>query len=145
MSCFLFGCAQGRVDVIDSHGKIIGECSAAFDWHWYGAKDSVNYILNLCAQENIAKGYTVSDTSILANNYDLPVPPKGNIWNKLTAKEQFDAGDFSEQKYGYILAEIEYKYILSVRQAKHDLAKQRINKKEFEQRIEQAKRNFNGV
>ena len=103
----LVGCAQGRLDVINTKGTVIGECSAAFDWHPHGAQDSVNYILNLCAQKYIAVGYTVSDKSILTNDYALPVTPSGSIWNQKIAKEQFNAGYISEQKYGYILAAIE--------------------------------------
>lgn len=139
------GCAQGRLDVIDTNGKVIGECSAAFDWHWYGAKDSVNYILGLCVQEQIVKGYTISNKEILNNDYSLPEPPKGSFWNKVTAKKQFKKGNISEQKYGYILAAIEYEYILKLGQAENDLAKQLINKKAFEQAVEKAKREFNGI
>ncbi|WP_076411197.1 hypothetical protein [Shewanella sp. UCD-KL12] len=145
ISSFLVGCAQGRLDVIDTNGKVIGECSAAFAWHWYGAKDSVNYILNLCAQEQIVKGYTISDKTVLVNDYTLPVPPKGSVWNKITAKAQFKTGNISEQQYGYILAAIEYEYILKVEQAENDLARALISKKDFEQAIEKAKLEFNGT
>jgi hypothetical protein len=144
LSSLLFGCAQGRFDVIDSNGKVIGECSAAFDWHWYGARDSVNYVLNLCAQEQIAKGHTLSDNSILVNNYVIPVPPKGSAWNKVTAKEQFKAGYISEQSYGYILAEIEYKYVLKIKKAEYEFAKNLISEQDFKQTVAKAKFDFNG-
>lgn len=144
LSSFLLGCAQGRFDVIDANGKVIGECSAAFDWHWYGAKDSVNYVLNLCAQEQIAKGYTLSDNKILVNNYAIPTPPKGSVWNKVTAKEQFKAGYISEQKYGYILAAIEYKYALKIKKAEHELSQNLISEQDFKQTVAKAKFDFNG-
>lgn len=143
--CLLVGCAQGRVDVINTKGEVIGECSAAFDWHWYGVEDSVNYIIHLCAQQNIAKGYLISDESILQNDYSLPVPPKGSYWNKVTAKKQFKASSISEQEYGYILAAIEYEYILKVEQAENNLNKNVIDAKEYEQVLEKAKVRFNGT
>lgn len=144
LSSLLFGCAQGRFDVIDANGKVIGECSAAFGWHWYGAKDSVNYILNLCAQEQIAKGYNISDEAVLANNYTLPILPKGHFWNKITAKEQFKLDHISEEEYGYVLAEIEYKYILKIKKAKSDFANKLISKENFKEIVAKAKFDFNG-
>ena len=143
--CVLVGCAQGRLDIIDPNGKVIGECSAHFDWHWYGAQDSVNYILQLCAQQYIAKGYTVSDEPFLANNYTLPLPPIGSSWNKKIAKEEFNAGNVSEQKYGYILAAIEYKYTVQVEIAASNLAKNLISKNEYEQILVKAKFDVNGA
>ena len=141
----LVGCAQGRLDVIDTNGKVVGECSAAFDWHWYGAQDSVNYLLNLCAQEHIAKGFTLSDESVLENNYALPIAPKMGVWNKKIAKEQFNSGKISEEKYGYILAAIEYKYIRKIELAAKKLDQKVISKNEYEQIVAKAKLEFNGA
>ena len=143
--CFLVGCAKGRFDVINTNGKVVGECSAHFDWHWYGAQDSVNYILNLCAQKYLAKGYTISDESILANEYSLPLPPRGNSWNKKNAKEQFHTDKISEKKYGYILASIEYKFVLKMELLTKKLAQHLISKKEYEQTVAKAKIELNGI
>ena len=143
--CMLVGCAQGRLDVIDTNGKVVGECSAAFDWHWYGAQDSVNYILNLCAQQHIAKGFTISDESVIENDYDLPLAPKKGTWNEKIAKEQFNGGHITEEKYGYILAAIEYKYLLKVEQAAKKLGNKLISKNEYKQTVAKAKLEFNGA
>lgn len=77
----LIGCAEGRLDVLSRDRNIVGYCSADFKFHPYGAQDSVNYILYLCAKENIDKGYKISDESILENDYSLPSPPKGKRWD----------------------------------------------------------------
>ncbi|MBB1269475.1 hypothetical protein [Shewanella sp. SR44-3] len=141
---FLAGCAQGHLDIMDADGKVVGDCSANFDWHWHGAQDSVNYILNLCAQEHIAKGYAVSDESILANDYTLPLASKGETWNKISGQEHFTRGLISEQQYGYILAAIEYDYLSKLKHAARQLAENNINKKQYDHLLMQAKLEFNG-
>jgi hypothetical protein len=142
--CSLFGCADGRVDIIEKNGEVIGECSARFYWHWYGAQDSVDYMIYICAKEYIDKGLNISDASILKNDYTLPKPPEGQSWNKKTAFKQFDAGNISEQKYGYILAAIEYEYILKKRWAKEQLDKGNIDSVAYEKVILNAKQIFHG-
>ncbi|MBL4942439.1 MAG: hypothetical protein JKY81_12345 [Colwellia sp.] len=141
---FLSGCAADRVDIINNEGNIVGECTAEFNWHWYGVNDSVDYILNLCAQTYIAQGYKLSNGSILENNYTLPEPPRGNLWNKKIAYEQFKKGSISEQKYGYILAAIEYEYILKTNAANKKLANGLINKADYKQILNKAKTEFTG-
>ena len=143
--CVLVGCAQGRLDIMNTDGKVVGHCSASFDWHWYGAEDSVNYIINLCAQEYIAKGYKTSDASFLAHDYILPIPLRNSVWNRKTAKEQFSAGMISEQKYGYVLAAIEYKYLLKIEQADKRLAQKKITSTEYKRMVREAKIEFNGI
>lgn len=69
----LFGCAKGSVNILSQDGKLLGSCDAKFNWHPYGAKDSVDYILYLCAKEHRDKGRVISDLSIFDNDYTLPL------------------------------------------------------------------------
>ncbi|WKD48922.1 hypothetical protein [Microbulbifer spongiae] len=62
---FILGCSHGRIDILDKDEKVVGYCSENFYLHWYGAHDSVDYILYLCAKEHIEKGYRISDDSII--------------------------------------------------------------------------------
>lgn len=140
----LLGCAEGRLDVIGKYGVVVGECSARFDWHWYGAQDSVDYMNYICAKEHIDKGLGISDASILENDYTLPIPPLGSSWNKKMAFEQFKADKISEKKYGYILAAIEYEYILKIRWAQEQLEKGNIDQAQYENSLLEAKYIFHG-
>jgi len=122
-SIFLFGCAQGKIDIIDKEGKVVGNCSANFYFHWYGAQHSVNYLLYICAKEYIDKGFKVSDEAILVNDYTIPKPPEGKAWNKKIAKQQFADDLISEEKLGYILAHVEHHYWEKLNKAKDDLSR----------------------
>lgn len=142
--CFLLGCAEGRLYVVGNQGEILGECSARFYWHWQGAQDSVDYMLYICAQEYLDKGYKLSDESILENDYTLPNPPLGSSWNKKIASEQFNLNRISEREYGYILAAIEYEYILKRRWAEEQLEKEIIDEAKYQQVLAEAKYEFYG-
>lgn len=140
----LLGCAEGKLDILSQEGEILGSCTADFDWHWYGAQDSVDYLLYVCAKEHLAAGRLVSDPAIFENDYSLPDPPKGQAWNKRDAYNSFKSGHFSEQKYGYILAAIEYEFILSREKARKQLESGAISRKQYEQQVQKAERLFNG-
>lgn len=139
------GCAQGRIDVLDQDGKVVGHCSAEFYFHWYGAEDSVNYILQLCAKEHVAKGYQLSDASILDKDYSLPPAPEGKSWSKSLAKTEFSNGRISEEKLGYILASVEYQYSQKLRDAEDAFAQSVISQAEYEAIVAKAKNDFEGV
>ncbi|MFC6635468.1 hypothetical protein [Microbulbifer taiwanensis] len=124
---------------------MIGYCSAEFDFHWYGAQDSVNYIIYLCAKEHIEKGYSISDESILDNDYSIPVAPGGKNWSKKLAKEQFFKDLLTEEKFGYILASIEYEYWMKIEAAKAQLTRSTITQSEYEKLAEEAKAEFEGT
>ena len=141
----ILGCAQGRIAILDSEEKVVGYCSAAFDYHLQGVQDSVNYILHLCAKEQIEKGYRISDESILANDYTLPDAPNGKAWSTKLAKEQFSKGLITEEKFGYILADIEYKYQLKLKAAKENLDRLEITRSEYESFVADAKAAFEGA
>jgi len=147
---FLFiltGCANGRLDIIDANGEIVGECTAGYNWHPHGAKDSVDWLLNYCAQLALASdcdNCSVSDESILTKNYSFPEPPKGDSWNKRLARKEFKSGHISEQKYGYILAYIENIYYLENEAAKQQLDAGAINQTEYNQIIKKSKLDFYG-
>ncbi|SFC97657.1 hypothetical protein [Pseudoalteromonas denitrificans] len=145
LSVFLFGCAQGRLDVLDNNGQIVGSCSADFNFHWYGAQHSVNYILYICAKEHIENGLRVSDNSILVNDYTIPKSPKGNYWNKNLAKRQFSNDLISEEKLGYILAHVEYQYWMKLKNAKDKLSQSVINQVEYDRLVEKAKVELEGI
>ena len=145
LSMLIFGCAQGRVDILDSDDQVIGYCSADFNFHWYGAQDSVNYILYLCAKEHIDKGYRISDESVLANDYSIPVAPGGEGWNKKLAKEQFSKDLLTEEKLGYILASIEYEYWMKLQSAEEQLSRSDITQPEYERLVAEAKAEFEGA
>ncbi len=131
----LVGCAKGRLDVYDSNGKIVGECIARYDWHFYGIDDSVNYMLNLCAQQAKAEGRHIIDETILNTDFTLPPAPEGKSWNRKLAMFHYRKGNISEQKLGYILSDIEYKYALKERDAEAKLAQGKITQSEFDQII----------
>lgn len=141
---FILGCAKGQVDVLSQDGEILGSCTAEFNWHWYGAQDSVDYLLYLCAKEHRDNGKVISDNSIFDNDYSLPIPPEGEGWNKRNAHSAFKTGQFSEQKYGYILAAIEYDYSLKQQQAREQLESGAIDQRGYEQKIKNAKSAFYG-
>jgi hypothetical protein len=145
LSLLLLSCAQGRVDILDSDENVIGYCSADFNFHWYGAQDSVDYILYLCAKEHIEKGYSISDESLLDNDYTLPLPPNGKYWNKKLAKEHFAKELLTEEKLGYILASIEYEYWMKLKSAKDKLSQAVISQPEYERLVKDAKAEFEGT
>lgn len=145
LSVLLFGCAQGRVDVLDHDGNVVGYCSADFNFHWYGAQDSVNYILYLCAKEHIDKGFKISDESILDNDYTIPEAPEGKIWSRKLAKEQFSKDLISEEKLGYILASVEFQYWKKLKKAKNELSRSAITQAEYEKLVEKARAEFEGA
>ena len=143
----LSGCAAGRLHIIDANGKIVGECTAGYEWHPYGVEDSVDWLLNYCAQGALADNCdncSVSDESIIKKDYSFPEPPDGNTWNKVLAWQEFTADRISERKYGYILAYIENVYYRETEEADRQLKEGLINKTEHEQLIEKAEFKFRG-
>ncbi|WP_444930657.1 hypothetical protein ACJJIF_02435 [Microbulbifer sp. SSSA002] len=140
----LTGCAQGHIDILKQDGEVIGSCSAEFYLHWHGAQDSVNYILNLCAQEAMARGLKISDESILANDYTLPESPQGYNWSKKLAKEYFSNRQITEEKLGYILAAIELDYQAKLDSAQERKSRSEITQIEYEKLISEAKQTFEG-
>lgn len=128
---FLSGCAERVIDVSDKDGKVVGNCNAGFDWHFYGLQDSIDYVLYECAKDAISKGYTVSDKRLLTIDFTLPDPPIGESWNKKLAMEQFHSGKISERKLGYILAATEIQYHKIIWAAEEDLDNRKITKVEF--------------
>jgi len=136
---FLSGCAERVITITDKQGKVVGECNAGFDWHFYGLEDSIDYMLYECAKDSIAKGFTISDERLLTLDFTLPPPPKGQSWNKKRAMHHFHNGDITEQKLGYILAAIEYEYLKTRWKAEADLANGKITQTEFDKRIDDAK------
>ncbi|MEM7359901.1 MAG: hypothetical protein AAF431_12445 [Pseudomonadota bacterium] len=141
---FIFGCAKGQVDVLNQDGEILGSCTAEFNWHWYGAKDSVDYLLYICAKEHRDNGKVISDNSIFDNDYSLPKPSEGESWNKLNAYSAFKTGQFSEQKYGYILAAIEHDFDLKKQRAREQLDSGAIDQQLYEKKIKNAESTFYG-
>lgn len=127
----LTGCASGQLDVLDENGKIVGNCSADFYFHWHGAQDSVDYVLYLCAKGHIENGRKVSDQSILTNDYSLPTPPQGKEWSKKLAKQAFSNGEFTERKLGYLLANLEYQFWQTKSKLDQQLAASVITQKQY--------------
>ena len=69
----------------------------------------------------MAKGYQLSDESILDKDYSIPLAPEGKSWSNSLAKEEFSKGRISEEKLGSILALVEYHYWMKLRDAEDDL------------------------
>ncbi len=136
---FVSGCAERAIDISDQQGKIVGNCIAGYDWHFYGLADSIDYMLYQCAKDAIAKGLTISDPRLLTLDFTLPQPPEGKSWNKKLALSAFHNGKITETELGYILAEIEYQYQQLIWQAENQLASGKITKAEFNQVIKNAK------
>lgn len=141
----LVGCAEGRIDILDNSGKVVGNCSADFKFHFRGAQDSVNYILYICAKEHIEKGFRISDESILGNDYSLPNPPNRESWNSKVAKKQHTDGFISEEKLGYLLAYLEFQYWEDLKEAEAMLARSEITEYQYTQIVKDAKRKFKGT
>lgn len=140
----LVGCAKGQLDVLDKNGKVIGRCSANFDFHWYGAQDSVNYILYLCAKGHIDKGRTISNPSIIERDYTLPEAPSHTGWNKVLAKRAFSQGGISEQQLGYVLAYVEHRYWMKIKKLEEQLAAEKITHLQYKRLAGEAKLEFEG-
>ncbi|XOV77588.1 MAG: hypothetical protein ACFHVJ_11565 [Aestuariibacter sp.] len=141
---FLLGCAERSLYIYDKEDKIVGECSAGYDWHLYGIQDSIDYILHKCAKGHVDNGYRISDETILSKDFSLPVAPPGKTWNKKLAMQEFKAGRITEKKLGYILAEIEYRHIMTRRAAEKQLAKKEITQAQFDQIVADSKRIWQG-
>ncbi len=137
---FLLGSCSGRqINILDNN-KIVGECYAGVDWHFYGMQDTIDYMLYECAKEAIEKGNTISDKSLLELDFTLPTLPKGyTVWNKKLAMYHYKNGDITEQKLGYILAAIELVYMKIVWPAMDALAEGKMSENEFD-KIEKSAR-----
>ena len=140
----IMGCANGEVNVIDANDKVVGQCSAKLYWHWHGAQDSVDYLLHVCAKEQVEKGFRISDESVLYGDYALPAPPQDMSWNKKIALQEFKDGNISEKKYGYILAAIEYEYWVTKQRAEQHFEAGEIDENEYDQVLLEAKDRFHG-
>lgn len=140
----IMGCAKGQIDILDANEKVVGHCSANIYWHWHGAQDTVDYLLHVCAQEQVKKGYELSDNSILENEFRLPEPPQDSIWNKRTALRELKSENISEKEYGYIRAAIEYEYWVTQALAKEHLEAGSIEKAEYDRIMSEAKFKLRG-
>lgn len=141
------GCASGRLAFYDSDGNVVGECVGGYDWHFYGVKDSVDWILNWCAQKAIKEGMvfsSVSDESILLKDYSYPNPKLDEVWNKKTAWKAFRSNYISEKEYGYILADIENTFYLKNIEAQSQLEAGVIDESQYNELIEKNKVLFYG-
>jgi hypothetical protein len=138
------GCAQRSIYLYDENDQVVGECMAGFDWHFYGIQDSIDYILYKCAKGHVANGYRISDPALLSKDVSLPAPPDGKKWNKKLAMHEFKAHRITEQKLGYILAEIEYRHIMTREQAETQLANNDITTAQFELIMAESRRRWQG-
>lgn len=103
----LFGCASGQRDLNDSEGKKVGECTAGYDWHFYGAKHSVDWLLNWCAKKAIKEGIEVADVSepsIPQKDYSYPEPISGVYWTKASSLKAFRSDLITEKRKGELLS-----------------------------------------
>lgn len=144
LSMLLTACAEREIDIMGHSGKVVGNCIAGYDWHFYGLQDSIDYMLYECARKLIEAGYSISDMSLLNRDFSLPSPPDGQAWNKKLAMKRFHAGAISEQKLGYILAAIEYEYHKVVWRAGEQLADGEITRAEFVETERKARRVWQG-
>lgn len=140
----VMGCANGQIDILDANERVVGHCSANIYGHWHGAQDTVDYLLHVCAQEHVKKGYALSDDSILENEFWLPAPPQDSMWNKRTALRELKSENISEKEYGYIRAAIEYEYWITQALAKENLEAGSIEKSEYDRLMSQAKFKLHG-
>lgn len=131
ITLLLSSCSGRQIEIINADDKVIGECYAGVDWHFYGMQDTIDYMLYQCAKEHVAKGNSISEPSLLDKDFTLPAPPKGQRWNKRIAMQLYHQGDITEQQLGYILAAIEYDYMQVVWPAEDDLAAGRISQEAF--------------
>ena len=140
----LSACAKGSIDILDKNDQVIGQCSANFNWHWYGAQDSVDYLLYICAKKHVEQGRKLSDHSILAHDFSIPSSPKNKLWNKKSAYLEFKKGYITEKVYGYILAAIEFRYNKQIEAADTKLKQGLINKIQYNKLLKQARTEFMG-
>ncbi len=143
----LFGCSSGQLDLYNSEGKKVGECTAGYDWHLYGVKHSVDWLLNWCAQKAIEEGMdvaAVSEPSILQKDYSYPEPAAGERWNKKSSRKAFREGLITEKEYGYILAYIENEFYLRNFLAQQQIDQGEINEAEYQQLLKESTLIFHG-
>ncbi|REL32175.1 hypothetical protein [Thalassotalea euphylliae] len=143
----LFGCASGQLDLYNAEGKKVGECTAGYDWHPYGVKDSVDWLLNWCAQQAIAQGMEVarvSEPAILQKDYSYPKPTAADYWTKKSSKAAFHANIITETEYGYILADIENQFYLRNVDAQKQLEQGEISEQDYRQLLEESALIFYG-
>lgn len=55
----LSGCAERTINITEKDGKVVGNCIAGYDFHFYWLQDSIDYMLYECAKDSIAKGLQV--------------------------------------------------------------------------------------
>jgi len=136
----LASCSGRKIQILDENAKVVGECYAGVDWHFYGMQDTIDYMLYECAKEPLASGYTISDETLLELDFTLPLPPSGyDVWNKKIAMQQYRKNNITEQKLGYILAAIEWEYQKVVWPAEDDLHDGKITQEEFDRIEKRAK------
>ena len=139
----IMGCAKGHIAILDVNEKVVGHCSANVYWHWYGAQDTVDYLLHVCAQKHAEQGFDLSDESILEREFAIPTPPQDS-WNKKTALRELKSESISEKEYGYIRAAIEYEYWLKKNRANEQLESGSIEKAEYDRLMSEAESKFHG-
>lgn len=138
------GCAERSVNIINPQGKVVGECMAGYDWHFYGLQDSIDYMLYICAKEHIATGHTLSDNSIVTKDYTLPAAPTDKVWSRALAMSEFKAGRLTEQKLGHLLAQLEWTYVLKQREVEAQLANNEITPQQANALVKAAKAVWQG-
>ena len=143
----LCSCAKGQLDLYNSEGKKVGECTAGYDWHLYGAEYSVDWLLNWCAQSAIKDGtkvVAVSDPFILEKDYSFPETESGSHWTKKSSWEAFHLDLITEKEYGYILAYIENEFYLRNLLAQQKIDQGVIGEADYQQLLKESKLLFYG-
>ncbi|MBU2978809.1 hypothetical protein [Alteromonas sp. C1M14] len=147
LSYSLFGCASGKLDMFDTQGQKIGECTAGYKWHLIGAEASRDWLLNYCVETAKSEGdfvFRVSDQSILEKDYSYPSHPSGLKWTRKLAWDAYWSDLISEREYGYIVAELENVFFLRSLELENELQSGEISRQQYTNLMKKAESAFHG-
>jgi len=100
----LSGCTRGHLDYVTPQGEHKTGCRTEYSWAPSVDRHAVDYVLAHCARGAVAQGYQVKDQRLLRLDLTIPAAPAGQRWSHKLAASQHQAGQLSDQQYGYIVA-----------------------------------------
>jgi len=100
----LSGCTRGHLDYVTPQGEAKTGCRTEYSWAPAVDRHAVDYVLAYCARGAVAQGHHVTDQRLLQLDLTIPAAPAGQRWSHQLAAGQHQAGQLSDQQYGYIVA-----------------------------------------
>ena len=100
----LSGCTYGHLDYVTPQGEHKTGCRTEYSWAPAVDRHAVDYVLAHCAKGAVAQGHHVKDQALLRLDLTSPAAPAGQRWSHQLAASQHQAGQLTDQQYGYIVA-----------------------------------------